>query len=146
MSEHNDLARETTQRFIHLYRHFRRYGRKMQKAGIRGRDFAMLRYLVDAGPAKIGQIQQYMYISYSTTSEMISRMEDAGYVKRTRCKKDNRVVFVNLTGTGRALAEETPLGGIPLLREKIKTLPPERLIVVNEALIELQNLMEIETG
>ena len=144
MSEHEQLALETTQRFIHLYRHLRRYSQRMHEAGIRGRDFAMLRYLVDAGPAKIGHIQKYMYISYSTTSEMISRMEDAGYVTRTRCKTDNRVVFVDLTDAGRALAEETPLGGIPLLREKIKTLPPERLAVVNETVVELLNLMEIE--
>ena len=144
MSEYEQLALETMQRFIHLYRHLRWYGHKMHEAGIRGRDFAMLRYLVDAGPVKIGDIQQYLFISYSSTSEMISRMEDEGFVTRTRCKKDNRVVFVDLTDAGRKLAEETPLGGIPLLREKIKTLPPERLVVVNEAFTELLTLMGIE--
>ena len=145
MSEHEQLALETTQRFIHLYRHLRWYSRKIHEAGIRGRDFSMLRYLYDAGPVKIGNIQKYLFISYSSTSEMISRMENAGYVTRTRCKKDNRVVFVDLTDAGRALAEETPLGGIPLLREKIKTLPLERLTAVNEAVSELLTLMEIES-
>lgn len=144
MSEHEQLALETTQRFIHLYRHLRWHSRKIHEAGIRGRDFSMLRYLYDAGPVKIGNIQKYMFISYSTTSEMISRMEDAGYVTRTRCKKDQRVVFVELTPEGRRIAEETPLGGIPLLRERVKTLPPERLVILNEAFSDLLQIMEIE--
>jgi DNA-binding MarR family transcriptional regulator len=96
------------------------------------------------GPLKIGEICNYMFISASSTSEMISRMEDAGYVTRHRCKKDNRVVYVELTNAGRELAEQTPLGGIPLLREKIHTLPSERLALVDEALTELITVLGME--
>ena len=144
MNEQEQAALEAIQRFITLYRYLRHHSRKMQEHGIRGRDLAMLRYLLEVGQPKIGQIQQYLFISYSSTSELISRMEDAGYVIRKRCKKDNRVVFVELTDAGRELAENTPMGGIPLLREKIKALPVERLAVVNEAFAELLDLMEIE--
>ncbi len=140
-----DLALEVIQKFLSLYRYLRRYSRKTQDFGVRGREFATLRYLLEAGPRKIGDVQDYIYISASTTSEMLSRLEDAGYVARKRCKKDQRVVFVELTPEGRRLAEQTPLGGIPLLRERIKTLPPERLAMVNEAFIELLDLMEIES-
>jgi len=133
------------QKFLSLYRYLRRYSRQTQEYGVRGREFATLRYLLEAGPCTIGQVQEYIYISASSTSEMLSRLEDAGYVMRKRCKKDQRVVFVELTSEGRRLAEETPLGGIPLLREKFKTLPPERLAILDEAFSELLNLMEIES-
>ena len=135
---------ETTQKFLRLYRHLRWYSRKMQDEGVRGREFATLRYLHEAGPCTIGQVQDYIYISASSTSEMLSRLEDAGYVARTRCKKDQRVVYVELTPEGRRIAEETPMGGIPLLRERIKTLPPERLAVLSEAFSDLLQIMEIE--
>ncbi len=144
VSEHETAALETIQRFIRLYRHLRRYSHKMPEHRVRGRDFAMLRYLYEGGARKIGQVQKYLFISYSATSELISRMEEAGYVTRTRCKKDQRVVFVDLTETGRDVAVQTPLGGIPLLREKIKTLSPERLAVLDAAFDELLGLMEIE--
>jgi DNA-binding MarR family transcriptional regulator len=145
VNEQEQAALETIQRFITLYRHLRHYSHKMHKhGGIRGRDLAVLRYLLEHEKLKIGQIQKYLFISYSSTSDLISRLEDAGYVSRTRCKKDNRVVFVVLTDAGRELAENTPLGGIPLLREKIKSLPPERLAVLDEAFVELLNLMEID--
>ncbi|MBN1877980.1 MAG: MarR family transcriptional regulator [Anaerolineae bacterium] len=139
------LALVATQKFLSLYRYLRSYSRETQDYGVRGREFATLRYLHEAGPCKISEVQEYIYISASATSEMLSRLEDAGYVARKRCKKDQRVVYVELTPEGCRLAEETPLGGIPLLRERLKTLSPERLAILDEAFSELLALMEIES-
>jgi hypothetical protein len=52
---------------------------------------------------------------------------------------------VELTPEGQRLADETPLGGIPLLRERIKQLPPERLQVIDAAFADLLTIMEIDT-
>jgi DNA-binding MarR family transcriptional regulator len=133
-----------TQKFLSLYRYLRQYSQQMHNQGVRGREFATLRYLHEAGPRTIGQVQEYIYVSASATSEMLSRLEADGYVTRTRCKKDQRVVHVELTPEGRRLAEETPLGGIPLLRERIKSLSPEQLATVTSAFEMLLQVMEIE--
>jgi DNA-binding MarR family transcriptional regulator len=133
-----------TQKFLSLYRYLRQYSQKMHNQGVRGREFATLRYLHEAGPCTIGQVQEYIYVSASATSEMLSRLENAGYVARTRCKKDQRVVYVDLTPEGQRLAEETPLGGVPLLRERIKSLSPEQLATVTSAFEMLLQVMEIK--
>ena len=87
MSEINkSLAFDTIHKFLELYRYVRQYGHQVQIAGLRGREFAILRFLLE-GPLNIGDICDYMFISASSTSEMISRMETAGYVTRRRCKK-----------------------------------------------------------
>jgi DNA-binding MarR family transcriptional regulator len=138
-------ALDVIQKFLTLYRYIRHYGRQMHCEGIRGRELSTLRYLKEAGPLTVSQICDYLFISVSSTSEMISRMEDAGYVARRRSTEDCRMVFVELTDNGHRLADETPLGGIPLLRERIKSLPPERLAVVNEAFGDLLTVMEIDT-
>ncbi|HOU13821.1 MAG TPA: MarR family transcriptional regulator [Anaerolineae bacterium] len=137
-------ALAVTQKFLSLYRYLRQYSQQMHDQGVRGREFATLRYLHEAGPCTIGQVQEYIYISASAASELLSRLENAGYVERTRCKKDQRVVYVALTPEGRRLAEETPLGGIPLLRERLKTLSPEQLATVAAAFDILLNVMEIQ--
>lgn len=144
MNPGQDLALETIQQFLHLYRHLRHYSRHMQEAGIRGRDFALLRFLLNDEKHTIGQIKKYMFLSFSTASEMISRLEQAGLVQRQRCKTDNRVVFVELTDAGRQIAEKTPMGGLPLLRERIKALPAEELAIVNQAVTILLETMEID--
>ena len=137
-------ALAATQKFLSLYRYLRQYSQQMHHQGVRGREFATLRYLHDAGPCSVGQVQEYIYISASATSEMLSRLENAGYVERKRCKKDQRVVYVELTPEGRRLAEETPLGGIPLLRERMKSLSTEQLSTVTAAFETLLQVMEIK--
>jgi len=137
------LFTETMHIFLSLYRHLRRYSRQMQERGLSGRQVAALRYLLEAGPRTIGQLRDYLYIGDSSTSELVASMEQAGYVTRTRSEEDNRVVLVALTPAGRAVACQAPLGGIPLLREKLKALPPERLAAIRDALAELKDLLEL---
>ena len=56
----------------------------------------------------------------------------------------DRVVLVSLTPSGRESAQSAPLGGIPLLRERLKALPPERLAMIHEALAEIKQILEID--
>lgn len=137
------LYLETIHKFLTLYRYLRKYSRRLHEEGISGRTVAALRYLLEAGPATIGQLHDYLFISHSTTSELVARLVKMGYVTRTRSDADNRVVIVDLTPPGREIAGQTSLGGIPLLREQLKTLPPERLAVINEAMTEMLHLLEI---
>jgi DNA-binding MarR family transcriptional regulator len=137
---------ETIHTFLSLYRYLRRHASQMQEQGLSGRQVATLRYLLEAGPRTIGQLRDYLYISESSTSELVAHMEQAGYVTRTRAEADNRVVLVALMPAGREAAEQTPLRGIPLLRERFKSLPPERLAAIRDALAEIRDLLEVPDG
>ncbi len=137
------LAREALHKFLLLNRYLRQYARQINNQGLRPRQFSVLRFLLESGPATVGQVQAYLYRSPSTASTMIAHLEKAGYVIRTRSEEDNRVVMVDLTPAGREIAQNTPLGGIPLLRRRLDKLPPERLRLINEALAELMQLMEV---
>ena len=140
------LYTETINRFLTVYRYLRRYGRQLHKAGISGRKMAALRYLREAGPCAVGQLRRYLYISDSSTSQLIASLDRKGYVTRTRCPTDNRVVIVELTQAGREISSDTELGGVPLLREKLKTMPPERLAQIHAAMTDMMDLLEIENG
>ena len=63
---------------------------------------------------------------------------------RTRSTRDNRVVIVSLTEDGRQIAQRTALQGVPLLRERVKTLPPERLLRLHDAMTDIIELLELE--
>ena len=96
---------------------------------------------IDATPT-IGQLRDYLFISDSSTSELVARLVKRGFVTRSRSQTDHRVVLVALTPAGRRIASQIPLGGIPLLRERLKTLPRERLALIDEATSELLQLLE----
>jgi DNA-binding MarR family transcriptional regulator len=75
---------------------------------------------------------------------MIARLEEKGYVQRRRSAEDHRVVIVSLTEAGAEVIADKPLSGMPLLRERLKGLPPERLMPIRDALYDLARLLEIE--
>lgn len=140
----NDLFLHTIHRFLSVYRYLRKYSRKIQSEGLSGREVSTLRYLLETGPCTIGQCRDYLYISDSSTSELIAHLEQAGYVSRARSQTDNRAVLVTLTPQGHKAARTLPLGGIPMLRERLKTLEPAQLARIHDALGEIQQLLEIE--
>lgn len=143
MSSNPSVADDALHKFLLIYRHLRQTARNVDSDGIRPRQLAALRFIQEHGSATVGEIQEYLYTSLSTASTLITQLEDAGHVERTRSKKDNRVVIIQLTATGSILAETTPVAGIGLLRRRLPTLPEERLLQINEALADIMQLMEV---
>lgn len=137
------LANEAIHKFLILNRYLRQYARQMTEQGVSPREFSILRFLLESGPATVGQVQDYLYCSASVASTVIGKLEEAGYLTRTRSVDDNRVVNVELTATGREVAQENPLGGIVLLRRRLPTLSSERLQTINAALADIMQLMEV---
>lgn len=137
------LAEQAAHKFLLINRYLRQYSRQMDNQGVRPREFSVLRFLLEGGPATVGQIQEYLYRSASVASTVIDKLEEAGHVTRTRSLEDNRVVMVELTPAGQAIAEQVPMGGIPLLRRRLPTLSEARLVQMNGALDDLMELMEI---
>ena len=137
------LADEALHKFLSMYRYLRQYGRQMQVQGIRPRQFSVLLFLDEQGSATVGEVQDYLYLSPSTTSAVIAELEETGFVTRSRSAQDNRVVIVELTPAGRAMAQKSPVGGIALLRRRLDTLPDERLQCIVEALSDIMALMEV---
>jgi len=129
--------------FLGLLRHIRQYARQIaDERGIKPREFSVLRFLLETGPATVGQIQAFLHHSPSTTSTLIAQLESSGYVSRSRSEEDNRVVIVSLTPDGRGLAEKGPFGGLPLLRRRLGRLPETRLRQIRDVVVELKTLME----
>jgi DNA-binding MarR family transcriptional regulator len=136
-------AGDALHKFLLIHRHLRQIARNVDKQGIQGRQLAVLQFLHEQSSATVSEIQDYIYTSASTASALITQLEDAGHVVRTRSAEDNRVVIIELTPSGTRLAQTTAIAGIGLLRRRLPTLSEERLHIMNEALADLMQLMEV---
>jgi MarR family transcriptional regulator, organic hydroperoxide resistance regulator len=143
MPSDQSLASDALHKFLLIHRHLRQMARAIDKQGIQGRQLAVLQFLHEQGSATVTDIQDYIYTSASTASALITQLEDAGYVIRTRSTEDNRVVIIDLTPSGSRLAQTTAIAGIGLLRRRLPTLSEERLQMMNEALADIMQLMEV---
>ena len=130
-------------KFLTIWRYLRQRSRQISEQGMNPRQIAVLRFLAENGPATVGEVQSYMYLSPSMTSTLIAQLEEAGYVSRTRSSSDNRVVIAALTASGQAIVDQAPLTGLALLRRRLRTLPLQQQQRINEALTDIMKLMEI---
>lgn len=143
MPSNQSIAGEVLHKFLLIHRHLRQTARTVDRHGVRPHQLALLRFLHDHPSATVSEIQEYLYISASTASTLITQLEDAGRVARTRSTEDSRVVFIDLTPSGSVLAETTPVMGIGLLRRRLPALPEDRLRQIDDALADLMQLMEV---
>jgi DNA-binding MarR family transcriptional regulator len=65
------------------------------------------------GKCKVGDLGRRLYLDCGTLTPLLKKMEEYGWITRTRSKGDERVVNVTLTDEGRKL------------RDKVKELPEQ---------------------
>ena len=76
----------------------------------------------------VSEIGGRLMLDNGTLSPLLKKMEQAGYVERRRCRKDDRIVEIRLTEAGKALQESAKdipgqvAGCIDLTPEKAQTL------------------------
>ncbi|WP_156450360.1 MarR family winged helix-turn-helix transcriptional regulator [Sporosarcina sp. HYO08] len=68
--------------------------------------FIALQWLFEEGDMTIGELSNKMYLAFSTTTDLVDRMENNNLVKRVRDQKDRRVVRIHLLGEGERIIEE----------------------------------------
>lgn len=68
--------------------------------------FSALQWLLEHGDMTIGDLSNRMFLAFSTTTDLVDRMENSQLVKRVRDEKDRRVIRVHLLPEGMRIIEE----------------------------------------
>jgi DNA-binding MarR family transcriptional regulator len=68
--------------------------------------FVALQWLFDNNEMTIGELSTKMYLAYSTTTDLIDRMESNGLVKRIKDPNDRRVVRIRKLQKGYEIIEK----------------------------------------
>jgi MarR family transcriptional regulator, organic hydroperoxide resistance regulator len=100
---------ETMQSLRRIFKAIQDYSREVSdKYGITGPQLWALKTISQDGSLPLGVLSKKMYLHPSTTSGVVDRLENKGYVTRERAIQDRRVVNVSLTLAGASLAKKTP--------------------------------------
>lgn len=100
--------------------------------------------LYENGPLPPSQIAKFMMVKSSTVTGVIDRLELKGLVTRIRNSPDRRIITIELTESGRKLAENAP----PPIQQKIidgmkrlSDLEKEQIVL---ALTKLTNMLDVQ--
>ena len=68
--------------------------------------FVALQWLHESGDMTIGDLSTKMFLAFSTTTDLVDRMEKSDLVQRVRDENDRRVVRIHLLAEGERIIEE----------------------------------------
>lgn len=74
--------------------------------GMRISDFAILEALYHKGRQTVREVSDAVLINTGSITYVIDKLETKGYLERTNCKDDRRVVYIQITEAGKKLMEE----------------------------------------
>ncbi len=83
----------------------------------------------------VSEIGEKLMLDNGTLSPLLKKMEEAGYIQRLRCRKDDRVVEIVLTDAGRAMQEKAK--NVPGHVSGCVNLAPEKSMALYSLLYEL---------
>lgn len=100
-------------------------------------------FMLHYHPSNLTELAEYQGVSLPTMSSTVSRLQERGWVKRTRSSRDRRVVMIELTPDGRRKLEEISSQAEERLTELVDTLPEMDLETVTAGLSVLRNIFDI---
>lgn len=83
----------------------------------------------------VGDLCETLMLDNGTISPLLKKMQQAGYIERTRSERDDRVVVITLTEAGKAL--KTQAKDVPQKVASCLALPPEKAQALYTLLYEL---------
>ena len=104
------------------------YNPLLKQLGLTYTQYIVLLALWEYGKTTVGELCRALYLDCGTLTPLLKKMEENGWVVRTRSKGDERVVNVSLTDTGWKMREQVKnlpeqVGGcIAMPREDLYTL------------------------
>src|SRR4029077_12474329 len=76
--------------------------------GVTGPQLSTLRVIHRLQPVSTGTLARAAYIGYATLTGILDRLEERGYVTRTRDSADRRTVILKMTAAGEKLLASAP--------------------------------------
>ena len=84
-----------------------RFGKLFREFGLTGSQHNVLRILRGEGrPMRCDEIRQRMIQVVPAITGLLDRLENDGSVTRTRCEKDGRVIYVDLTTEAKTVLQK----------------------------------------
>ena len=137
--DHHDAMKLANQLCFPLYAASRSvislYTPHLKPLGLTYTQYIVFLALWEKDGRTVGELCETLMLDNGTLSPLLKKMQQAGYIERTRSETDDRVVVVTLTEAGRAVQEKAE--DVPALVTSCIDLPPEKARTLYTLLYEL---------
>ena len=118
---------------------------RLVRLGISMAQLNILYTLQRNGEMPMSRLADVLNVSLSNATGLVDRMEERGFIERTRVPEDRRVVLVRMTEAGARILEENDATSDDLLRAVLRRLDPDQLPVVARVMTEFRAALDATT-
>jgi len=104
--------------------------------------FVALQWLFEEGDMTIGELSNKMYLAFSTTTDLVDRMENNHLVVRVKDPKDRRVVRIHLLDEGKRIIDEVIKKRQLYLQTVLENFSDEEVLQLKQSLMKLHKDMK----
>jgi len=138
-----DSIAELEKRLRHISGAIKQNGRKiLNNYPITSPQFIALQWLMEEGNLTIGELSQKNGLAFSTTTDLVDRMEKNKLVKRIKDDKDRRVDRIEVLDKGRDIIKEVIHKRQDFLGEVLDTFSSDQVNDLSNLLKVLQERMK----
>ena len=119
---------------------------RVLRLGISMAQLHILYTLQRTGEMTMSHLADVLNVSLSNATGLIDRIEERGYVERTRVPEDRRIVKIRVTPEGSRMLEELDALSDELLRAVFSRIGASKLVGVAEAATALREALEVATA
>jgi len=119
---------------------------RLLRLGVSMAQLNILYILRRSGEMPMSRLAEVLNVSLSNATGLIDRMEERGFIERTRVPEDRRIVLIRLTADGQRVLEDQDAMSEELLRRVLDRLDPHQLGVVAQATADLKAAAEATMG
>jgi DNA-binding MarR family transcriptional regulator len=119
---------------------------RLVRMGISMAQLHILYTLQRGGEMPMSRLAESLHVSLSNATGLIDRIEERGFIERTRVAEDRRVVLIRVTEAGRRMLEEVDAVSTDLLRSAFGRIGRAQLTVVGRAIAEFRRGLEEASG
>lgn len=101
---------------------------------------SVLALLLNHQPLRLTDLARALNVRASSMTELVTRMEQQGWVKKESIANDRRGVAISLTEQGRAMIQNLERKQLDMLAQRITRLSSEERAIVEQALPILDQL------
>ncbi|RAK21339.1 DNA-binding MarR family transcriptional regulator [Anoxybacillus vitaminiphilus] len=143
--EQNDVVVELEKSLRYVAAILKQKGREiLTQYPITPPQFVALQWLLEEGDMTIGELSNKMYLAFSTTTDLVDRMEKNRLVARVKDQNDRRVVRIHLLPEGERIIEEVIKKRQQYLLEVLRNFSEEEIIFLEKSLKKLHQEMKKE--
>ena len=144
MERNREAMLAVLRQFRVLVRSMREHYRGIEEAsGLGGAQVWALAEIVAHPGLSTGGLASRLGIHLSTASNLVSRLDKLGLVRRERAGRDLRVVQLVATATGRKRLKSAPRPLVGVLQQALLALPPRRLEALHAELSEVMRHIKL---